>query len=165
MRPPATSRLSVVSGSLLRPVGGWLSDRIGGYRLLLVVLAAVAVCLMSVATLPSLRSSSLRCLSRSDCWAWATARAPARAATPAGRTALSPAQWPPAGSAVLSADDERSDEGCHGHRATLGLSIVAIAFQAYHHTVGACARWSLWWQPAVVKQSAFSAIAASSVAV
>ena len=44
----------VVSGSLLRPVGGWLSDRIGGYRLLLVVLASVAVCLMSAATLPSL---------------------------------------------------------------------------------------------------------------
>jgi len=27
----------VVSGSLMRPLGGWLSDRIGGYRLLLVV--------------------------------------------------------------------------------------------------------------------------------
>lgn len=44
----------VVSGSLLRPVGGWLSDRLGGYRLLLAVLTAVSACLMSVATLPSL---------------------------------------------------------------------------------------------------------------
>jgi len=44
----------IVAGSLLRPVGGWLSDKIGGYRLLLVVLAAVAGCLTFVATLPSL---------------------------------------------------------------------------------------------------------------
>lgn len=44
----------VVSGSLMRPVGGWLADRAGGFRLLLVVLAVVAACLISVATLPSL---------------------------------------------------------------------------------------------------------------
>jgi NNP family nitrate/nitrite transporter-like MFS transporter len=44
----------VVAGSLLRPVGGWLSDRIGGYRLLLVVLAAMSGCLTAAATLPSL---------------------------------------------------------------------------------------------------------------
>lgn len=44
----------VVAGSLLRPVGGWLSDRIGGYRLLLLVLGAVSGCLMSAAVLPSL---------------------------------------------------------------------------------------------------------------
>ena len=47
--------LVVVSGSLLRPVGGWLADRIGGYRLLVVLLAGVAVCIGSVATLPSAR--------------------------------------------------------------------------------------------------------------
>ncbi len=44
----------IVAGSFLRPVGGWLSDRIGGYRLLLVVLAAVAACLMWAAALPPL---------------------------------------------------------------------------------------------------------------
>jgi NNP family nitrate/nitrite transporter-like MFS transporter len=44
----------VVSGSLLRPVGGWLSDRIGGYRLLLSLLAALAACLGVVAVLPPL---------------------------------------------------------------------------------------------------------------
>jgi NNP family nitrate/nitrite transporter-like MFS transporter len=44
----------VVSGSLMRPLGGWLSDRIGGYRLLLSLLGGVAVCLGIVATLPSL---------------------------------------------------------------------------------------------------------------
>ena len=44
----------VVAGSLLRPVGGWLADRIGGYRLLLVLLVAVAGCFGLVATLPPL---------------------------------------------------------------------------------------------------------------
>jgi NNP family nitrate/nitrite transporter-like MFS transporter len=44
----------VVSGSLLRPVGGWLSDRIGGYRLLLSLLAVLAACLGFVAVLPPL---------------------------------------------------------------------------------------------------------------
>ena len=45
----------VVAGSLLRPIGGWLSDRIGGYRLLLVLLITVAGCLMATATLPRLQ--------------------------------------------------------------------------------------------------------------
>jgi NNP family nitrate/nitrite transporter-like MFS transporter len=47
--------LVVVSGSLLRPVGGWLADRVGGYRLLVVLLAGCAVCIGSVALLPSVR--------------------------------------------------------------------------------------------------------------
>ena len=46
--------LVVVSGSLLRPVGGWLADRVGGYRLLVVLLASASVCIGSVAVLPSL---------------------------------------------------------------------------------------------------------------
>jgi MFS transporter, NNP family, nitrate/nitrite transporter len=45
----------VVSGSLMRPLGGWLSDRIGGYRLLLLLLGVVAICLGLVSTLPPLR--------------------------------------------------------------------------------------------------------------
>ena len=44
----------VVSGSLLRPVGGWFSDRIGGYRLLLSLLVVLAACLGVVASLPPL---------------------------------------------------------------------------------------------------------------
>jgi NNP family nitrate/nitrite transporter-like MFS transporter len=43
----------VLFGSFLRPVGGLLSDRIGGYRMLLVLLTGVAVCVSGVATLPS----------------------------------------------------------------------------------------------------------------
>lgn len=44
----------VVAGSLLRPVGGWRSDRIGGYRLPLLILVAVASCLTVTSTLPRL---------------------------------------------------------------------------------------------------------------
>jgi NNP family nitrate/nitrite transporter-like MFS transporter len=44
----------IVAGSLLRPVGGWLSDRAGGYGLLLGLLSGVAVCLAIAAALPPL---------------------------------------------------------------------------------------------------------------
>ena len=44
----------VLAGSFLRPVGGWLSDKIGGYRLLLLLLAAVAGCLGGVGRFPAL---------------------------------------------------------------------------------------------------------------
>jgi NNP family nitrate/nitrite transporter-like MFS transporter len=44
----------VVAGSLLRPIGGWLSDRVGGYRILVVLLASVSVCLAVVAFMPRL---------------------------------------------------------------------------------------------------------------
>jgi NNP family nitrate/nitrite transporter-like MFS transporter len=44
--------LVVVAGSLLRPVGGWLSDKIGGYRMLVGLLAGFALCLAGVAAAP-----------------------------------------------------------------------------------------------------------------
>jgi NNP family nitrate/nitrite transporter-like MFS transporter len=44
----------VFSGSLVRPFGGWLADRFGGARLLVVVFAAVALTMGLVATLPPL---------------------------------------------------------------------------------------------------------------
>lgn len=44
--------LVVISGSLLRPVGGWLADRLGGYRLLVLLLAGVAACVGGVGLLP-----------------------------------------------------------------------------------------------------------------
>ena len=48
------STIVILAGSFLRPVGGWLSDRIGGYRLLLLLLAGVAGCLGCVGRLPPL---------------------------------------------------------------------------------------------------------------
>jgi NNP family nitrate/nitrite transporter-like MFS transporter len=43
----------VVAGSFLRPVGGWLSDRVGGYRLLVWLLGIAALCMAFVSSLPS----------------------------------------------------------------------------------------------------------------
>ncbi len=45
--------LVVVFGSFLRPVGGMLADRIGGVRILQVLLAGVTLCLAGVGTLPA----------------------------------------------------------------------------------------------------------------
>ena len=42
----------VLFGSFLRPVGGALSDRVGGYRMLLFLLSAIAICLAGVGMLP-----------------------------------------------------------------------------------------------------------------
>jgi NNP family nitrate/nitrite transporter-like MFS transporter len=44
----------VLSGSFLRPVGGWLGDRSGGYRLLLALFSCVGLCLMLVSMLPAI---------------------------------------------------------------------------------------------------------------
>jgi NNP family nitrate/nitrite transporter-like MFS transporter len=43
----------VLFGSFLRPVGGVLADKFGGYRMLLAVLTGAGLCLGAVATLPS----------------------------------------------------------------------------------------------------------------
>jgi NNP family nitrate/nitrite transporter-like MFS transporter len=43
----------VLSGSFLRPVGGWLGDRFGGFRLLLSLFVGVSICMAAVGTLPS----------------------------------------------------------------------------------------------------------------
>jgi len=44
----------VVAGSFLRPVGGFLADKIGGYRLLLILLTGVGICLGGVGWFASL---------------------------------------------------------------------------------------------------------------
>jgi NNP family nitrate/nitrite transporter-like MFS transporter len=47
----------VFSGSMLRPVGGWLADRFGGVRLLTGLLAGAAGAMAVVATLPPLAAA------------------------------------------------------------------------------------------------------------
>jgi NNP family nitrate/nitrite transporter-like MFS transporter len=46
--------LVVVAGSFLRPIGGWLSDRFGGYPLLVTLLGGFALCLGAVSAGPGL---------------------------------------------------------------------------------------------------------------
>ncbi|HUQ92709.1 MAG TPA: MFS transporter [Bryobacteraceae bacterium] len=43
----------VLFGSFLRPVGGVMADRLGGYRMLLVLLAGAGLCLGAVGSLPT----------------------------------------------------------------------------------------------------------------
>ena len=43
---------AVLSGSFLRPVGGMISDRIGGYKLLLVLMAGISLCLGAIGFVP-----------------------------------------------------------------------------------------------------------------
>ncbi len=44
----------VVAGSFLRPIGGWVADKIGGYRVLLALLLGVGCCLAGISRLPPL---------------------------------------------------------------------------------------------------------------
>ena len=47
--------LIVICGSGVRPVGGWLADRFGGYRVLLSVLVGVGLFTVGISTLPPLQ--------------------------------------------------------------------------------------------------------------
>jgi MFS transporter, NNP family, nitrate/nitrite transporter len=42
----------ILAGSFLRPLGGWISDKIGGYRFLLFLYVSVSACAMIVSSLP-----------------------------------------------------------------------------------------------------------------
>jgi NNP family nitrate/nitrite transporter-like MFS transporter len=46
--------LCVIAGSFFRPVGGWLSDRLGGINMLLLLYGICAIMLASISTLPPL---------------------------------------------------------------------------------------------------------------
>ncbi|HEU4702292.1 MAG TPA: nitrate/nitrite transporter [Conexibacter sp.] len=48
--------LAALAGSVLRPVGGWAADKLGGVRLLSVLLGGIAVMYLSASRLPALTS-------------------------------------------------------------------------------------------------------------
>ena len=48
-----TTTVIVLFGSFLRPVGGMLADKLGGYRMLRILLAVIGCCLLAIATLPA----------------------------------------------------------------------------------------------------------------
>jgi NNP family nitrate/nitrite transporter-like MFS transporter len=46
--------LCVIGGSFFRPVGGWLADKLGGIRMLMVLYGIVALMMAGISTLPAL---------------------------------------------------------------------------------------------------------------
>lgn len=46
--------ICVIGGSFFRPVGGWLADRLGGIRMLIMLYSGVSVLLLAISSLPSL---------------------------------------------------------------------------------------------------------------
>nr|WP_052487845.1 nitrate/nitrite transporter [Paenibacillus sp. VKM B-2647] len=46
--------ICIIAGSFFRPVGGWLSDKLGGIRMLMVLYAVIGLMLAGVSTLPAL---------------------------------------------------------------------------------------------------------------
>ena len=49
----------MIAGSLLRPVGGWLADKLGGYRFLLLLLACASAAFAAMSTLPPLAAGTV----------------------------------------------------------------------------------------------------------
>ena len=59
--------LCVLAGSFLRPVGGFLADRLGGIRMLIVLYGAVALLVSTLATLPPLSLAMIPLLAVMGC--------------------------------------------------------------------------------------------------
>lgn len=51
--------LCVIAGSFFRPVGGWLADKLGGIRMLIVLYSVVALMMAGISTLPSLTMTTV----------------------------------------------------------------------------------------------------------
>lgn len=148
--------LVVVSGSAMRPLGGWVSDRIGGYRLLLLLLGVVAICLGLTATLPPLAMAvpllfvAVGCLGLGNGAVFQLV--PQRFA---GRMGIITGVVGAAGglggfflpSLLGTAKDATGTYG-------VGLMIVAVAFLAGVAVLLECGvRWTMRWQADAVRQS------------
>lgn len=44
--------LTVIAGSFFRPVGGWIADKVGGMRFLIILFSVVTICAFAIATMP-----------------------------------------------------------------------------------------------------------------
>lgn len=51
--------ICVIGGSFFRPVGGWLADKLGGIRMLVVLYGIVAIMMASISTLPPLSITTI----------------------------------------------------------------------------------------------------------
>ena len=152
----------VVSGSLMRPLGGWLSDRIGGYRSLLLAsrlplrLALELVAgLFSLAVVVPMLFVTVGCLGMGNGAVFQLV--PQRFASRMGIiTGVVGAAGGLGGFFLPSILGAAKD--ATGSYAT-GLTLFAVAF-----AVGAVvllelgSRWSSTWQEGAVKQSGISAI-------
>ncbi|MBT2291415.1 NarK/NasA family nitrate transporter [Paenibacillus albidus] len=45
--------ITVIAGSFFRPIGGWIADKIGGMRLLVILYSVVSLCAFAIASMPS----------------------------------------------------------------------------------------------------------------
>jgi NNP family nitrate/nitrite transporter-like MFS transporter len=51
--------ICIIAGSFFRPVGGWLSDKMGGIRMLMTLYAVIGLMLAGVSTLPALGATTV----------------------------------------------------------------------------------------------------------
>jgi NNP family nitrate/nitrite transporter-like MFS transporter len=68
--------LVVFAGSMFRPVGGWLADRIGGLKSLQILLSVVALAYFTIAFLPSGPAPAAEALSAAKVGGWSLSQMP-----------------------------------------------------------------------------------------
>jgi len=139
----------VVAGSLLRPVGGWIADRVGGYRMLVALLAGFAFCLMGVAARPGVYAAlallfvgmGLLGMGNGAVFQIVPQRFPERMGIVTGIVGAA------GGLGGFFVKDLTGEY-------TVGLVIVASSFLAgMVALLELGTRWSRRWHPAIVKQS------------
>jgi MFS transporter, NNP family, nitrate/nitrite transporter len=146
----------VVAGSLLRPVGGWIADRVGGYRMLVALLAGVALCLMGVAAQPGVYAAlallfvgmGLLGMGNGAVFQIVPQRFPDRMGIVTGIVGAAGGLGGFFLPSILGVVKDMTGEY------TAGLAIVAGAFVlGVVALLELGARWSRRWHPAIVKQS------------
>jgi NNP family nitrate/nitrite transporter-like MFS transporter len=148
--------LVVVAGSLMRPFGGWMADRIGGYRLLVWLMAGFAVCVSVAATLPSIYTAiaalfvgmGLLGMGNGAVFQLVPQRFPDRIGIVTGIVGAAGGLGGFFLPSLLGAMKDLT-----GTYAT-GLVVVAVAFAiGFIALLELGARWSLRWSPVAVRQS------------